>query len=234
MFISIVIALYNEEKNVLNLTNRLYHSMDQLKIPFNLIYVIDGNDQTYPFLQQYKKEKKLSNLILSYSATPRGFGPAFTTGFHLISPQATHILTMDGDLNHQPEEIHRLVDEMNSHHPNIVIGSRHVGTEQKYESPLWKKTISALANSVMRVRFKLKVKDKTSGFRLYTREALLSLLDQIRSRNFEYLMEILIRAARKGYTFTEVPITFKQRIHGESKLPLLKTAKGYCRLLFRA
>ena len=99
MLLSIVIAVYNEESNVKELTERIYSSMKSLKIPFELIYVIDGNDNSFQILRKIQNSK--NNLIIDYSKKLRGFRIAFVKGFSLINKKATHVLTLDADLNHQ-------------------------------------------------------------------------------------------------------------------------------------
>jgi len=230
MFISIVIAVYDEEKNVKELTERIYNSMQKLKIDFELIYVIDGTDNTYNILRNMQKTHK--NLILFYSQKRRGFAAAFKKGFKAINPKATHILTMDGDLNHQPEEIHLLIKKMKDTNADIVIGSRYIKGGQIDKMPLWKRIVSAFANIVLQLRFGLKIKDKTSGYRLYKCKVIDSIIDNLKYKNFEFLMEILIKAKEKGYKIVETPIRFKMRIYGKSKFQFFKMIIQYIKLFF--
>jgi dolichol-phosphate mannosyltransferase len=229
--ISIVIALYNEEENVRELTKRIYSAMGSARINFELIYVIDGNDNTYPLLKEIQKSKK--NMILDYSAKPRGFRKAFVKGFSLADKRSKYIVTMDGDLNHQPEEIKDLIRKMELSNADIVVGSRYLKYGRVEKLALWKRSISIFANFVMKILWGLKVKDKTSGFRLYKKEVIDRIAPLCRSNNFAFLFEILILANSLGYNITEIPIIFKARERGKSKFELWKTIKGYIFLMLK-
>lgn len=231
MFLSIVIAIYNEKENVRELTERIYKSMNALNIPFELIYVIDGTDGSFEILRNIKEEKKAENLILNHSEKLRGFRNAFVKGFSLANKKATHLLTMDGDLNHQPEEIEKLLREMNLSNAKIVIGSRYVKKGKVEKIALWKRIVSVGSNTVIRIVWGMKIKDKTSGYRLYKKEIIDKIVPRCKSNNFEFLFEILVNAIKMKYKIKEVPIIFKPRKGGESKFQLLKTSKGYLKLM---
>jgi len=231
MFLSIVIAVYNEEENVNELTERVYSSVNSLKVPFELIYVVDGDDHTLEILSDLKKSR--DNLIIDHSPKLRGFKNAFATGFNLVSKNTTHILTMDGDLNHQPEEIENLIKAMNSTGSDIAIGSRYASKGKVEKLALWKMALSVFANNMLKLIWGIKVRDKTSGFRLYKRKVIDSVLPSCTSDNFEFLFEILILSQKLGYNTIEVPIVFKARERGESKFQFWKALKGYVKLMLK-
>lgn len=230
-YLSIVIAIYNEEENVKKLTERIYRSLDVLKIPFELIYVIDGTDNSYNILKGIAKSKK--NMKLNYSQKLRGFKNAFVKGFSLVNKKATHILTMDGDLNHQPEEIKNLIKTMEITNSDIVIGSRYIKKGKIEKLELWKRFISLFANFIIKFIWKINVKDKTSGFRLYKKKVIDGIIHLCKSDNFEFLFEILMVSNKFKYKIKEVPIVFKTREKGKSKFKLWKTTEGYIKLMFR-
>jgi dolichol-phosphate mannosyltransferase len=231
MFLSIVIAVYNEEDNVVPLTNRIYQSMKNLQIPFELIYIIDGDDRSFEYLKEIQNSE--NNLILDHSPQLRGFKNSFVKGFSLMDEKATHILTLDGDLNHQPEEIGNLINRFEITNADIVVGSRYLKKRKIEKMPFWKKGISVLANFVIRMIWKLDIKDKTSGFRLYRKEVIATVVPLCKSKNFEFLLEILILSKKQGYILKEEPIIFKAREKGVSKFELGKIIKGYFKLLLK-
>ena len=229
MFLSIIIAVYNEEGNVIELTKRIYSAMDNLAIPFDLIYIIDGEDKSLFLLQLIQKEK--TNLILNYSKKRRGFKNAFATGFSLMKKKTTHVMTLDADLNHQPEEFGTLLARMKKGDVDLVIGSRSIAGGEKKNLPLWKNCISIFANTIIKFIWDIPMKDKTSGFRLYKKEAIEHLMPLTTSENFEVLFEILMLAIKFNYKMDEVPIVFIGRTEGKSKFQLWKTTYGYIKLL---
>lgn len=232
MFLSIVIAVYNEERNVRELTERISSAVKKIESNYELIYVIDGEDKTYPIL--YKMQKQNRHLKLFHSVKPRGFANSFRKGFKEVSQKATHILTMDGDLNHQPEEISNLIETMNKLNADIVIGSRYIAKGRTFNVSLWKRCVSKFANLILEKALGIDIKDKTSGFRLYKSKVIESILPNLICQNFEFLMEILILAKRNKYKIVECPINFKMRIYGKSKFQLLRAGMGYLRLLLRS
>ena len=171
------------------------------------------------------------NLKVDHSSKKRGFKKAFIKGFSLIDSRTTHILTMDGDLNHRPEEIIKLVRNMERANSDIVIGSRYISNARVENLTVWKKGISVFANLVIKFFWNLEISDQTSGFRLYKTKVIREVMPKCKSTNFEFLLEILIVAKKLGYKFSEVPIKFQGRTSGESKFEILKTIWGYKRLV---
>ncbi len=230
-FLSIVIAIYDEESNVLELTDRIYKSIQKSKIPFELIYVIDGHDNTTKILQQQKKFKK--NLSISTSKTVRGFKRSFAAGFNKMNKDTSHVLTMDGDLNHQPEEIINLINSMKDTNHDVIIGSRYIKDSKNEQPTHWKRTLSYLFNLIFSRKLKMNVSDTTSGFRLYKRQVIDTIMPRCKSTNFEFLFEILLLCKKFNFKVSEIPITFKSRERGKSKLKLPILFINYIKLIWR-
>lgn len=232
MKICAVIPAYNEAENVEDLSNRLNSALKQANADFELIYVIQGNDGALEKLQ--KMQNDIPQIKLFYFPEPIGVGPAFIEGFNKISPDCDYVLTMDADLNHQPEELPRFIEAMEKSNCDIVIGSRKIKGGVMERMPLTKKIISGVTNIIMPVAYGFNVNDMTSGYRLYKRKVIEDIRNKITSRNFEFYPEALIQAKKTGHNnMVEVPITFTFRIHGKSKLNWTKTGIGYLRLLIK-
>jgi SAM-dependent methyltransferase len=140
---------------------------------------------------------------------------------------------MDGDLNHQPEDIRTLIDKFFFTDADIIIGSRYLKEGKIEKLALWKRLISIFANFVIKILWNLKIKDKTSGFRLYKRRIIEKITPLCKSNNFAFLFEILILSRLFKYEIEEAPIVFKARERGKSKFDLWKTIKGYFALMWR-
>jgi dolichol-phosphate mannosyltransferase len=234
MKISAVIPAYNERENVGELTIRLKKVLDVLvdsgKVnDFEIIYVYQGNDGGAALLENLKK--KIPQLVIKHFPEPLGVGYAFREGFHMVSGDMTHVLTMDADLNHQPESLPEFLHYTNNY--DIIVGSRYIAEGKFEEMPMWKIAISKFANVVVSNFFRLGVKDISSGYRVYRKKVIDDIRDNIIYKNFEFYAEALIRAVRRGYTVKEVPIVYKQRKHGKSKLKLSSTGIGYARLVLK-
>ncbi len=230
-YISLVIAALNEAENIEELTLRIDKVMKKEQLPYELIYIIAGTDGTLQKVQQL--QQSMPTIKYEYSQEPSGLGHDFKKGFSMVSPQSSYVITMDADLNHHPEEIPLFLNAVRKNNIDMVIGSRGVEGSKTLNIPKWKRAISALANTVFENITNIPVKDKTSGYRLYKRQVLMDILPHIQCKNFEFLMEILLIAAKKKYHMAEVPITFTYRVHGKSKMNLLKTALGYIKLMMK-
>jgi dolichol-phosphate mannosyltransferase len=147
----------------------------------------------------------------------------------VVPESADWVVTMDADLNHQPEEIPRLLEAARKTGSDILIGSRFLDASRVDGTPLWKRFLSGIMNLLMRVLYGLRVKDKTSGFRVYRAEALRAL--PFENDAFAFLPEILIRARRAGLVLAEEPIHFIFRKDGRSKMGIWDTSLSYLTLL---
>lgn len=154
VFISTVIAVFNEENNIIPLTKRLIKVLEK-EGNFEIIYIISGEDNTLENIKTIKDNR----IKISYSKKPKGLGKDFKTGFSIISKNANYVLTMDADLNHQPEEIPRFLKKIEEN--DIVIGSRHVLGGKRENIPLWKIIISDFTNIFFTILSGVKTKDKT-------------------------------------------------------------------------
>lgn len=231
MMLSVVIPIYNEVENVEELSYRIAKVMKGLKQNFELIYIVRGEDGTYEKLKHLKKQ--IPQIRIKYLPEPPGLGPAFKAGFNMISDKSTHVLTMDGDLNHQPEELPLFISKMKETNCDIVIGSRKIKDGSMINMPFYKRIISGFINISLKLLLRMGAKDLTSGYRLFKKRVILGIRDKLKSKNFEFCLEVLLISKKMGFTMEEVPIKFKYRIHGKSKLNFLTSGIGYARLLLR-
>ena len=222
-----MIAAYDERENIEPLTRRLHRALSDPGEGFELLFVVEGRDGTREILEGLARE--MPNLRILYSPQPRGLGRAFRWGFAEVSPGAEYVVTMDADLNHQPEEIPRLLRAARDREADILVGSRFVEGGRVDGTPRWKLLLSGTLNVIMRIVFGLRIKDKTSGYRVYRAGALRKLAFE--NDNFAFLPEILIRANALGMRIVEEPIHFIFRTEGTSKMHLATTAMSYLSLL---
>jgi len=170
MKISVVIAAYNESGNIGPLTSRLISTLTGFsQTDWELIYVIDGADGTREIAETFAADYPQIRILNSLQ--PSGLANAFRRGFEAVPDDTDAVVTLDADLNHQPEEIPSLVAALASRDADIVIGSRKVRGSATTGAPLWKVTLSDNVNKVMRRLAGMPVADVTSGFRVYSRKA---------------------------------------------------------------
>jgi dolichol-phosphate mannosyltransferase len=229
MKIAVVIAAYDERENVEELARGIDRTLRTLpETSHETIFVVEGKDGTCEILRNLESE--LGAIRILYREEPNGLGNAFRRGFASISDDAELVVTLDADLNHDPREIPRLIEELKRQNADLLIGSRFVPGGHAEGIPLWKRLLSVVMNRVIGTLFGVEARDKTSGFRVY-RAAALRRLTGYRNENFACLPEILILAHGFGMRVCEAPIRFTYRRRGKSKMSLFQTSLSYLALL---
>ena len=227
MNLSVVIAAYNEAGNIGPLTSRLISTLDGIEnFGWELIYVIEGRDETRAIAEGFARQRPEIRIV--YNAEPSGLAKAFRKGFDAVAPQTDFVVTMDADLNHQPEEIPRLLNALLTRNASIVVGSRKVLGSTAEGIPSWKRILSDAVNRCMKILAGMPVADMTSGYRIY-RYATIQRIS-FSNRGFAFLPEILMQAQMAGEHIVEEPIQFIFRVNGDSKMKLVPTALSYVRL----
>ena len=145
----------------------------------------------------------------------RGYAGALESGF--AEARGDYVLTLDADLSHEPDFVAKLWRARTR--ADIIIASRYVHGGMAYTSFL-RKLLSRVLNSAMRRLLSMPVRDLSSGFRLYRREALNNL--ELEGSNFDVLEEILVKAYANGSSIAEVPFTYFPRENGRSHARLIR------------
>jgi dolichol-phosphate mannosyltransferase len=209
-----IIPTYNESMNIIAMIERVLALNNG-----GAVMVADDNspDGTSRIVEQYILEKNEPVYLLE-RLLDRGRGPAgieamvtaIVLGFPLIGE-------MDADGSHAPEDLPVLL--AGAAGTDGAIGSRLVPGGRQVGRPTSRVLLTTFANIYARAVLDLPYRDITSGFRLFTREALSAVpWEDLESRGPSVLQEILMVLNQKGYSFSEVPITFTDRILGVSTL----------------
>ena len=225
--LAVVIAAWDERENVGPLIERLDRTLAAWKGRRDLLFVIDGEDGTREIVEALVPA--VDGLRLIHRREPGGLPGAMSRGFAALAPGVELVVTMDADLNHQPEEIPRLVEACRSSGAAIVVGSRDVAGAEIVGIPLWKRSLSRGMNEALSWLGRSRVRDKTSGFRVYRADALRRLA--VRGGGFTFQADLLLQAAALGMAIREEPIRFVYRVAGRSKLPFVSTGFEYLALL---
>lgn len=149
----------------------------------------------------------------------RGLGRSYLDGFRAaLASDVELVCQMDADLSHDPAFLPALMAVARSG-ADLVIGSRYVAGGRVENWPVHRVMLSGFANTYIRTVTGLRVRDCTSGFRCWRREALARLpLDEIASDGYSFLVEVAFQAAAAGLRIAESPIVFVERRQGASKL----------------
>jgi dolichol-phosphate mannosyltransferase len=209
----VIIPTYNERDNLPVVVGAL------LRTPNLRVLVVDDEspDGTGEIADTLARDAGGRVQVL-HRTGPRGLGVSYIEGMQLaLSTDATEICQMDADLSHDPADVPRLLER--SVTADLVIGSRYVSGGRIENWPRRRLLLSNFANRYVRVITGLQVKDCTSGFRCWRRDALARMpLGTITSNGYAFLVELAWEAAAAGCRIAEVPITFVDRREGASKL----------------
>jgi len=209
----VIIPTYNERANLPELIERLLTIAD-----LRILVVDDASpDGTGQIADQYAAANRARVQVLHRTGR-RGLGLSYIDGMYVaLRTDSTHICQMDADLSHNPADIPRLLEA--AQRAEFVIGSRYVPGGQIENWPIHRRMLSAFANRYIRAITRMTIRDCTSGFRCWRREALERLpLASIRSDGYAFIVELAWEATRAGLKCAEVPITFVERREGASKL----------------
>lgn len=213
MRICILIPTYNERGNIERLIPRL------LGLPVSpSILVIDDNspDGTGSWVEALSDSDK--RVSVAHRPGKLGLGTAYIHGMQIALERGfTHLVTMDADFSHDPEDVPRLIAAAD--HCDLVIGSRYVRGGGTQNWGLHRKVLSRVANLIARPVLGGGVRDSTAGFRCY-RSALLARmpLDRIASNGYAFQVEMVHEALKAGGRVQELPILFTDRMEGRSKM----------------
>jgi dolichol-phosphate mannosyltransferase len=212
----VVTPTYNEAENLPELVEAILSlNLDNLEV-----LIVDDNspDGTGQIADQLA-ERHPHKIEVIHRQGKLGLGTAYVTGFtRALEKGAEAIIEMDADLSHPPESIPRLLEKIEDH--DVVIGSRYI-PEGKVDPdlPPWRGFLSRTGNSYVRLITGLRVHDATSGFRCFKREVLQGIdLRRVRSTNYAFQIEMAYSCQRKGYRLVEIPISFRARSRGKSKI----------------
>jgi dolichol-phosphate mannosyltransferase len=209
----VIIPTYDERDNLPALIDRLL-TIEALRI---LIVDDASPDGTGQIADDYAAANRARVQVL-HRHGKRGLGLSYIDGMYVaLRTDATHVLQMDADLSHNPADIPRLLAAAQD--ADFVVGSRYVTGGRIENWPFHRRVLSAFANRYIRAITHITIRDCTSGFRCWRREALERLpLASITSDGYAFIVELAWEAWRAQLRCVEVPITFVERRNGASKL----------------
>lgn len=232
MRIFCIIPAYNEKGNLEELTVRLAGVFRKLRTDFHILFVLQGKDSGKNILNRLNGKKEFRNKI-TYLVFPDalGIGRAYLAGFRNIPEGFTHVLTLDADLNHQPEEFPKFMEELRNKKTSVIIGSRYTEGGNFGDRRIWKRIVSRGTNMFLTNILRIGVRDISSGYRLIERHVIEKVVPYLHESGYPSYMELILEAKKNGYTLSEVPITYIPRKWGTSKMKKITTARDYLRFI---
>lgn len=229
MKIFILIPAFNEKGNLEKLIKSIERQLKELKIKFNIFFVLQGNDGSDKLLNLLKKEKK----FIDYIHFPKslGIGRAYKVGYEHVDKSAQLVLTMDADLNHDVCELPQFLKLMAKNDCDLIIGSRFTKGGKFDEKRVWKKIASFSTNKIVSTILGLSVSDISSGYRLIKIKVIDKIKGKLKQNGYPSYMEFIILAQKSGFKIKEVPIIYHPRVWGKSKIASWKTVFDYLKFL---
>ena len=232
---SVLLPTYNERRNLPVLVWLLHRTFTENNLDWELVIVDDASpDGTLQVAQQLQKLYTPHRIILKPRAGKLGLGTAYVYGLQYAT--GNFVIIMDADFSHHPKFIASMVHIQKTADYDIVTGTRYAGDGGVYGWDLKRKMISRGANLFADTALRPGVSDLTGSFRLYKREVLQNVISVTESKGYTFQMELIVRAKRMGYRTAEVPISFVDRLYGESKLgqeEIVEYVKGVLKLCLK-
>jgi dolichol-phosphate mannosyltransferase len=219
---TVVVPTYNESESL----PRLVEALNGLDLPDLRVLVVDdsspdGTGRIAEALGERLQRDGEPFVRVLHRPHKQGLGRAYVAGMtRALEDGADFVVQMDADLSHDPAEIPKMRDAIERSGAGVVIGSRYVpGGSLDPEWTLARQALSRWANFYARTILRMKVRDITAGFKLWRREALLAVdLARITSDGYAFQIEMNWEARRRGYEIVEIPIYFRERREGASKM----------------
>jgi dolichol-phosphate mannosyltransferase len=210
----ILVPTYNEKDNLPILTAALL-AYDNTE----LLVIDDASPDGTGMIADALATAHPGRVRVLHRAGPRGLGRSYLDGFReAVASDADLVVQMDADLSHDPKFLPAMFEAV-ANGAELVIGSRYRPGGGVENWPVHRVMLSAFANRYIRMVTGLEVRDCTSGYRCWRREALAALpLDSVTSEGYAFLTEVIFQAAAGGTRIAEVPIVFVERRQGASKL----------------
>ena len=184
----------------------------------DVLVVDDGSTDGTPELAE-AVAADLGHITVLRRTGPRGLGPAYRAGFGVGLARGYDVLIeMDADLSHDPHELPALVAVVQGG-ADLVIGSRYVAGGDTPGWPARRRFLSRAGGWYARSLLDLRVRDVTSGYRAYRADLLRAInLETVDTTGYGFQIDMTDRARRAGAVIREVPIVFRDRTAGESKM----------------
>jgi dolichol-phosphate mannosyltransferase len=215
----LVVPTFNEAENIGPVIHASRAALDSAAPGAFRILVVDDSspDGTGEIADRLAREH--DDVEVLHRRVREGLGPAYLAGFRrALAAGATRVLEMDADLSHDPADLPRLLAAIDAG-ADLALGSRYVVGGAVKDWGLARRAVSRAGCTYARTVLGLEVHDLTGGFKCFRREVLEAIeLDSVRSHGYSFQVEMTLRAVQRGFVVREVPIVFRDRRRGRSKM----------------
>jgi dolichol-phosphate mannosyltransferase len=221
----VIVPTYNERENLEIIAARLHAA-----VPGADLLVVDDNspDGTGALADGLAESENWVHVM--HRKDKEGLGAAYLAGFRWAREKGYDVVVeMDADGSHAPEQLPRLLAALED--ADLVLGSRWVDGGRVENWPRSRELLSRGGNAYTRLMLRLPLRDATGGYRAYRRTVLDPLLDGgVASQGYCFQVDLAWQVWRAGHRVVEVPITFVERVRGESKMSRAIVAEALWRV----
>jgi len=213
----LVLPTYNEAENVEAFVGAVLEQLGTTGRPHRVLIVDDSSpDGTGEIADRLAAGQEAVEVL--HRPLKEGLGPAYLAGFErALAGGAELVMEMDSDFSHDPADVPRLVAAAAD--TDLVLGSRYVAGGGVTDWGRFRLALSRGGSAYARVLLGMEVRDLTGGFKCFRREVLEGIaLDQIGSNGYGFQIELTYRAHVAGFRIREIPIVFRERQVGQSKM----------------
>ena len=212
----VIIPTYNEKENV----EKIIRVVMGLELEFHLLIIDDGSPDGTAGIVKGLQNEFAGRLFIEERQSKQGLGTAYIHGFKwALESVYEYVFEMDADFSHNPKDLARLHAACQPDNVGVVVGSRYVKGGKLENWPFNRILMSRGASVYVRLITWMPVADATAGFVCYRRSFLEQLdFDKIEFKGYAFQIEMKFAAWQLGYQLREVPITFKDRVEGASKM----------------
>jgi len=213
----LILPTYNEAENIEPLVRAVLPHLASAGVEHTILVVDDNSpDGTGAIADRLAEE--LAPVRVLHRPQKQGLGRAYLAGFGVaLAERADLILEMDSDFSHDPADVPRLLAATGA--ADLVLGSRYVPGGGVEDWGIVRRMLSRGGSAYARLVLGVPVRDLTGGFKCFHRRVLETIdLDGVHAAGYGFQIELTYRAVQAGFTVAEVPITFRERRVGRSKM----------------
>ena len=217
--VAVVIPTYNEAGNIENIIRSILEVFDSNKINGYVVIVDDGSPDGTAEIAKRLAEHDVRVHVIN-RGRKMGLGSAYREGFTFVinNLNVDAIGVMDADGSHEPNLIPSLLSEIKMG-KDVAIASRYI-KGGRWSAGLYRKIVSKGANIIARIATGVNARDLTSGYRVYRASTLsMTRMDDV-EQGYVFQVQMLYKLKQVGASFAEVPLIFRERRAGQSKLSL--------------
>ena len=218
-------ATYNEVENIKNLVDQVFKNSPDV----NLLVVDDNSpDKTFELLKKLKKKNK--KLIIKKRPKKLGLDTAHKYAFRYAKKKKYQkLITMDADLSHNPNLIPKFIKYLDTN--SFVIGSRYT-KGGSCNINIFRFLLSYFGNKFIKFILNIPSDEFTTSYRGFNLYKLNNFdLKEINSKGYSFFMETIYLINKKKHKIKEIPIKFKNRIYGDSKIPKIEIIRTFSNVI---